>query len=267
MKIDFRSEYQVVSVVSFAITFSIFLALLSTLDSLSGIPGFLGKFFVSLGFYLFIFRSLIFLYNKWLWKYLGHRDIAISGYWRYTIYKATSKLSVQGYAYIIQDMYDITIYGFNIGSGGDRTSIGFWRAENIFISSHTLFYDYEVLGERPNRVSRITRGRTTVNLFGKPPQQMVGTYMDFLIATSGATTNTNLVGSICYEKCSLEDLSEGVLNIFKSISTVNTLPPMPNQQEVQERAVVPQSHGDRREFQQALDKMPDGEPRTDNRLL
>lgn len=215
MKIDFRTEYQTIAVISFALTFIIYLLISQSIDSHTlALSGTLAKFLVSLGLYLLVFRSLLLLYNKWLWKHLWHKAISISGFWCYTIYKSTSHSNVKGYAFVVQDLYDLYIYGFNVGSGGSIQSIGFWHSENAYIAERTLYYDYEVIGERPNRINRIVRGRTTVNLFGSPPTQMVGSYIDLPLSSCTPTHDGNFVGSIRFERCSENELSDEVKRLF-----------------------------------------------------
>lgn len=116
---------------------------------------------------------------------------------------------------VIQDMYGIQIHGFNIGSAGDDSAVALWKTENVSISRGTLYYDYELFAERPNRVSRVMKSRVTLNLYGVPPQQMVGTYIDLIVAARDDMTSSNLVGSIIFERCELSDLSEAVKQQFE----------------------------------------------------
>lgn len=213
-RIDFRSEYTAVAVISFALTFFVFLALVEASTLGAGDSAFITKVFLSVGIYLAIFKGILTIYNKYLWKYLGYRDIAIDGYWHYRSYKSTTQTNTEGYALVIQDMYGIQIHGFNIGSAGDMNAIAMWRTDNVSISRGTIFYDYELFAERPNRVSRVMKSRVTLNLYGKPPQQMVGTYIDLVIAAKDETIRSNLVGSVVFRRCELPELSKSTRELF-----------------------------------------------------
>lgn len=216
-KIDFRTEYQIVSVISFGITFALFILLSSLIELEPGLPEFFTKFFLSLGIYLFIFRGLLYIYNKHLWRHFGYKDINISGYWHYRSYKSMTQTNTEGYAHIVQDMYGIQIHGFNIGSAGDSKAIAIWKTDNVVISRGVLNYDYELFAERPHRVSRVMKSKVTLNLYGSPPSRMVGTYIDLPIASKEETIRANLVGSIIYSKCDNEMLEQAVKNTFNGM--------------------------------------------------
>lgn len=213
-KIDFRTEYQIVSVISFGVTFALFILLSSLIELEPGLPAFFTKFFLSLGIYIFIFRCLLYIYNKYLWRYLGYKDIDISGYWHYRSYKSLTQTNTEGYAYIDQDMYGIQIHGFNVGSAGDSKAVAIWKTDNVVISRGILNYDYELFAERPHRVSRVMKSKVTLNLYGSPPNRMVGTYIDLPIASKEETIRSNLVGSIIYSKCESDILEQAVRNVF-----------------------------------------------------
>lgn len=220
--IDFRNEYSVVSVISFAATFLIFVVFTSVIEIGTSIPEYAAKFFLSLGLYLAIFKSLLWLFNKYLWRYFGYKDIDVAGHWHYRSYKSTTQTNTEGYAYIAQDMYGIQIYGFNVGSAGDKKAIAMWKTDNVNISRGVLNYVYELFAERPKRVSRVMKSNVALNLYGTPPDKMVGTYIDLPIASIDETIRSNLVGSIIFTKCNYEELSYVVKELFENMPVEKT---------------------------------------------
>jgi hypothetical protein len=214
MNFDFRREYHTVAIVSFTLTFLVYLALADKFSHFSIVPAVLTKVFVSIGFYMTIFRVVLSIFHHFIWKFSPYKSFYIAGYWRYTIAKSTAR-TVIGYARIKQDMYDLTIYGINLGGGGDIGALGFWKGSHCTIDGCTFSYDYEVVGERPQRRSRSTRGRTLVNLFGEPPNLMVGSYFDIPMLEP---IPGNLVGSIRFEKCPLASLEGDVAKLFATVA-------------------------------------------------
>jgi hypothetical protein len=209
MKIDFRGEYQTISLISFSITFLFYLSIRDYLQ-IPALPALIQDFLVSLGFYVIVFRIILFSYNKWLWKFIGYRDINISGYWKFKIQKSTYPKQRTGYAVIRQDMYDISIYGFNAGGGNTKDGVAIWHSSTAYIAYRTLYYDYELTGERPGRASRISKGRATVELIGLPPNLMTGTYYDIPIASTEEVKINNIFGSILFERVKPNELPNAI---------------------------------------------------------
>jgi hypothetical protein len=128
-----------------------------------------------------------------------------------------TQTNTEGYAYISQDMYGIKIFGFNIGSAGDKSAIAPWKTDNVVIGRGVLNYDYELFAERPNRVSRVMKSKVSLNIYGVPPNNLVGTYIDLVIASKEETIRSNLVGSILFSRCEYKNLDEEVKKLFEKM--------------------------------------------------
>lgn len=217
MRIDFRTEYQTISVISFSITFISYLFIRDKLE-LPDSLAYLRNFLLGLGFYVIVFKLNLMLYNKWLWKFIGYKNIDISGCWRYTIRKSATGLNRVGYAYIQQDMYDITIYGFNLGGGNSANGLAIWRSSNVYISHRTLYYDYELVGERPGRASHISKGRSEVHFIqanpkfffiSSCPKEMAGTFYSIPIDVNNSNL-TDTFGSLYFERVKTSVLASDI---------------------------------------------------------
>ncbi len=212
-KIDFRKDYQDISIISFSITFFLYILVRDYL-SISQLPTPILNFILGLGFYVFVFRLILSSYNIWLWKYTRYRDINIEGCWKYVLESEKGSPRI-GYAIISQDLYHLSLYGFAAGSGDTKKGIAIWHASDAYISGRTLHYDYELFGERPERSSHILRGRTSAELiippkklfFKQPPIQMTGNFYNIPFATD---KNERVVGSIFFERVSSDELPSAI---------------------------------------------------------
>lgn len=222
MRIDFRGEYQSISVISFSITFLFYLSIRDYMQ-IPALPALIRDFLVGIGFYVIVFRIILYSYNRWLWKFIGYRDVNISGYWKFKIQKSTYPKQRTSFAVIHQDMYDISIYGFNAGGGNSEKGVAIWHSSNAYIAHQTLYYDYELTGERPGRSSRLSKGRATVELVGAKPNLMTGTYYDIPIATAEEVKTDNIFGSILFERVKSNELPDAIKGQFFNQSPKNFL--------------------------------------------
>lgn len=220
MKIDFRNNYETIAVLSFSITFSIFTYINGHIEMVKKLPFFsigIANFLIGLGLYLALFRILMWLYNHYLWKRLGHRDINISGYWKYKIQSDKDQGEQRlGYAVIKQNMYDLQIYGINSGSGESNSGVAMWHSSEAYISHKTLYYDYDLFGERVKRTSRLIKGRSSVELLGNPPKVLAGNYYDVPLHDDRPTT----VGSVMFERIEQAELIASVKAQFDGASVL-----------------------------------------------
>lgn len=128
----------------------------------------------STAIYAVLFKVLIFIYSKYLWK-LFAANINIQGSWSAVIFDENGEAIRKGEFFIEQDFEKIIINCKNFDYSNEKKITVIWKSEQAWIEDLTLHFTYSarsLIKGVPNK-----NGHSVMQLDGNaPPMEMTGVY-------------------------------------------------------------------------------------------
>ncbi len=173
-----RYVWQLASVCTFFVLLAQILIMRKVLEPLgeTGVPSLLLSALLSTGLYALLFRALIGIFYRYIWKRL-HKDLDLAGDWEMMLVSQDAGTRRSGRLRVVQSADEVKIAGENWENNEDEDLRSRWRSSAAWIDGLTLSFVYTL--DRASGESAGKRGMAVLNLDGSsPPRELLGVYYD-----------------------------------------------------------------------------------------